>query len=83
MQSFQPVHAKADQLKVEPRLQDLFQDIQSQLQHINITQYQATDCISKMDDQVSRMEKLLQQMQQVDMPRSTVKDPAPVSSSDG
>ena len=83
IQSFPPVQVKTDLPKIEPHLQDLLQDIQNQLQHIKITQYQATDQISRLDDRVGRMEKLLQQLQQVDMPGSTVKEPAPVSSSDG
>ena len=64
-------------------LKDLLENIESQLQHIKITQYQATDRIQRMDDRMGRMEKLLQQMQQVDMPGSHAKDPAPVSSLDG
>ena len=62
---------------------EFLQDIQNQLNHIKITQYQATDRISRIDDRVGRMEKQLQQLEQVDMPGSTVKDPAPVYSSDG
>ena len=83
MQSFPPVQAKTESTKIEPRLMDLLQDMQNQLQHIKITQYQATDHISRLDDRVGRMEKQLQQLQQVDMLGSTVKDPAPVYSSDG
>ena len=59
------------------------QDMQDQLYHIKITQYQAADWMGRLDDRVGRFEKLLQQLQQVDMPGSNVKDPALVSSSDG
>lgn len=83
MQSLPLVRFKTDPAKKEPSLQNLLEDMQNQLHHIKITQYQATDQISRLDDWVGRMEKLLQQFQQADMPGSTVKDPAPVSSSDG
>ena len=83
MQSFQLTQDKVGQLKSEPQVKELLEDIQCQLQHIKITQYQATDRIQRTDDKIGRIEKLLQQMQQVDMPGSTVKDPAPISSSDG
>ena len=73
MQSFPP-----HQEKIEPQIVDLLQDIQNQLNHIKITQYQATDHISRIDDRVGRMEQKLQQLQQVDMLGSTVKDPTPV-----
>ena len=58
------------------------QDMQDQLYHIKITQYQAADCMARLADRVGRMEKQMQQLQQVDMLGSNVKDPAPVSSSD-
>ena len=83
MQSFPPVQARTESTKIEPCLMDMLQDMQNQLQHIKITQYQATDRISRLDDRVGRMEKQLQQLQQVDMSGSTVKDPALVYSSDG
>ena len=78
MQSFPPATAKID-----PKIFDMLRDIQTQLNHIKITQYQATDRISRIDDRLGRMEKQLQQLQQVDMPGSNVKDPAPAYSSDG
>ena len=64
-------------------MQDVLLEIQDHLQHIKITQYQATDRINRMDNRLGRIEKILQQMQQVDMPGTTEKDLAPVSSSDG
>ena len=78
MQSFPP-----HQEKMEPRVVNLLQDIDNQLNHIKITQYQATNRISRIDDPVGRIKKQLQQLQQVDMPGSTAKDPAPVDSSEG
>ena len=78
MQSFPPNPART-----EPKIVDLLRDIQNQLNHIKITQYQATNRISRIDHRVGRMEKQLQQLQQVDMPGSTMKDPAPVYSFDG
>ena len=62
---------------------ELLQDIDNQLNHIKITQYQATDSISRIDVRVGIIEKQLQQLQQVDMSRSTAKDPAPIDSSNG
>ena len=59
------------------------QDIDIQPQHIKVTQYQATDCIGRIDDRIGRMEKQIQLLQQGDMPGSTAKDPAPIESSDG
>ena len=77
MQSFPP-----HQEKIEPKVVDLLQDIDNQLNHIKVTQYHTTDSISRIDDRIGRIEKQLQQMQQVDMPGSTAKDPAPIESSD-
>ena len=62
---------------------ELLQDIDIQLQHIKVTQYQATDHIGRIDDHIGRMEKQIQLLQQADMPGSTEKDPAPIESSDG
>ena len=83
IQSFHPGQTRTDATKLEPRLLELVQNMQDQLQHIKITQYQATDRISRLDDRVGCMEKQFQVLQQIDMPGSTVKDPAPVYSSDG
>ena len=55
---------------------ELLQDINIQLQHIKVSQYQATT-------RIGHIERQMQQMQQVDMPGSTIKDPAPIDSSDG
>ena len=60
----------------EPTVMELLQDIDIQLQHIKVTQYQATDCIG-------RIEKQIQPLQRADIPGSTLKDPAPIVSSDG
>ena len=83
MQSFPPGQKNLDITNMEARIMEKLEDMQDQLSHIKITQYQAADRISRLDDRVGRMEKQLQQLQQVDMPGFTVKDPAPVSSSDG
>ena len=83
MQSFPPGMQSMDVAKMEARIMDKLEDMQDQLSHIKITQYQTADRMNRLDDKVARMEKQLQQLQQVDMPGSTVKDPAPVSSSDG
>ena len=69
--------------KQEPKMLDLLQDIDIQLQHIKVTQYQATNHIGRIEDRVGRIEKQIQQLQQADMPLSTAKDPAPIESSDG
>ena len=83
MQSFHPGLIKAGQYKKESSIQELLVEIQDQLQHIKITQYQATDRINRMDNRLSRIEKTLQQMQRVDMLGTTEKAPASISSSDG
>ena len=59
------------------------QDIDIQLKHIKVTQYQSTERIGKIDDRFGRMEKQIQLLQQADMPGSTTKDPTPIESSDG
>ena len=82
MQSFPPIQAQKNPPKIESSIKDMLQDMQDQLYHIKITQYQAADRISRLDDRMWRMEKQLQQLQQVDMPGSTAKEPAPISSSD-
>ena len=52
MQSFHPNNEKP-----EPKMIELRQDIDIQLQHIKVTQYQATDRIGRIDDHIGRMEK--------------------------
>ena len=53
---------------------DLLQDINNELKHIKVRQYKATNRISRLDDRIGRIEKQIQQMQQVDMPGSIAKD---------
>ena len=80
IQSIHPSHAEQNSTKTEIYLLDIMNHMEDQLQDIKITQYQATDIISRVDDRVGRIEKQLQQLQQVDMPGSTRKAPTPVSS---
>ena len=86
MQSFHPVHTQAETVKQGTSMQAQILEIQDQLQHIKITQYQTVDRVSRLDDKVGRIEKILQQilqqLQQTDMPGTSAKDPAPVSSSE-
>ena len=76
--------AHPPEYKVQPKtklfLKDLLENIDTNLQHIKFAQHQA---IQRLDDRMGRLEKLLQHMQQVDMPGSHANEPAPVSSSDG
>ena len=78
------MHTQAEPVKPGTSLQAQILEIQDQLQHIKITQYQTTDRVSRMDDKVGRMEKLLQQLlqqvQRAEMPGTNAKDLAPVSS---
>ena len=87
IQSNQPIHDKIEPVKPDLHTQAQLLEIQDQQQHIKITQYQTADRVSRLDDKVGRMEKILQkilqQLQQAEMPESNVKDPAPVSSSNG
>ena len=82
MQSFPPAPVQPEHPQLDTSLKAMLHDMQDQLYHIKITQYQATDRIGRVDDRVRRIEQQLQQNQQVDMPRLTGKSPAPVSSSD-
>ena len=59
MQSFPPAQVQQEQPKIDTSLKDMLQDMQNQLYHIKITQYQAADRISRVDDRVGRIEKQL------------------------
>ena len=76
MQSFHPTREKP-----KPKMLELLQDIDIQLQHIKVTQYQAIDRIGRINDRIGRMEKQVQLLQQADMLGSTAKDSAPIESS--
>lgn len=82
IQSMHPSQMEKNPKKAQFCLQDTLLHMEDQLQHIKITQYQATDRISRVDDRVGRIEKQLQLLHQVDMPGSTSKAPALVSSSE-
>ena len=87
VQSAHTVQVKTETMQPDLRTQAQLLEIQDNQQHLKITQYQTADRVSRLDEKVGRMEKtlqkILQQLNQAEIPGSNVKDPAPVSSSEG